>query len=323
MNILTSYWQHRDTFDADVRRIVPDATITRLRPDDDGFADAWRNADVFLGWPLFKEGKPGSAPEDAKHLEWVQTTSAGIASINGKVPDHWQITTAAGVYGETIAEHVFALMLYFRCHLHRAVEAQQQRTWGIGDPAFVELTGQTLAILGLGDIGRNVAVRAAAFGMRVVGMRREASALCPPGVDKVVGNDALDDLLAEADVVVAALPGTKHTRGRLDARRLSLMKPDAGLVNVGRGSLIDSDALATQLAQRPESWAGLDVTHPEPLPGDHALWGLPNVLITPHVCGRTNLHAERFEALFLHNLQHFVNGDPTAMTGVFDRHWEY
>ncbi len=323
MLILSRYPHHRDEFRHALRSVVPDTTFLERAPDDIGFAEAWRDADVFLGWPLFNTDDPALQPDAGTNLRWVQTTSAGIASINGKAPEHWTITTAAGVFGPTIAEHVLGLLLYFRRNLHLCSERQRERVWGIGDAPFVELAGQTLLMLGLGDIGRNVAQRAAALGVRVVGVRREPSVHLPPGVERVVGLDQLDDELPAAHVVVAALPGTRHTRGLLDARRLGLMRDDAGFINVGRGSLVDHDALATQLESRPRSWAGLDVTHPEPLPTDHALWGLPNVLITPHLSGSTDRNAERIEALFLENLRHFAGGDLDRMRNRFDPFWEY
>ncbi len=322
MRILSAYPNHTADFAAAVRRVLPDAQVRCLCPDDTAFAEAWAQADIFIGWPVFGDDRPELSPANATNLRWVQNVSAGIASIKGKVPAHWLLTTASGVYGPTLAEHAVALMLHFERHLHRCATAQQQRTWGIGTARFRELSGLRLLALGFGDIGQNVASRAAALGMRVTGLRRQASAP-QAGSEQIVGIDALDEALAEADVVVASLPGTRHTRGLLDARRLALLRTDAGLINVGRGSLIDHDALAAQLRERPDSYAGLDVTHPEPLPADHALWACPNALITPHIAGGADKHPQRIEALFLHNLRHFVAGDIEHMRSVFDPHWEY
>ncbi|MEM1445260.1 MAG: D-2-hydroxyacid dehydrogenase [Planctomycetota bacterium] len=322
MRILSAYANHSEDFATSVLDAVPGAFLTCLAPGDAGFAEAWAEAEVFIGWPKFGDDRPELSPQRAAKLRWVQATSAGIASIKGHAPEHWVITTASGVFGPTLAEHALAMMLHFERNLHRSVVSQQQRAWGIGPASFRELAGLRLLALGFGDIGQHVAQRAVALGMRVTGLRREASEPAA-GVERVVGMVDLDEALAEADVVVASLPGTRHTRGLLDARRLALMKPDAGLVNVGRGSLIDHDALAAQLLDRPESYAGLDVTHPEPLPSDHPLWACPNALITPHIAGGSEKHPQRVEALFLENLKAFAGGKPEAMRSVFDPHWEY
>ncbi|MEM8781476.1 MAG: D-2-hydroxyacid dehydrogenase [Planctomycetota bacterium] len=322
MRILSGYPNHTDGFADAIAQAVPGAVLTCLSPNDAGFAEAWAETEVFIGWPKFGEDRPELSPDRAANLRWVQATSAGIASIKGYAPEHWLLTTASGVFGPTLAEHALAMMLHFERHLHRSAAAQRRRTWGIGPATFRELSGLRLLALGFGDIGQNVATRAVALGLRVTGLRREASEP-PVGVERVVGLADLDAALAEADVVVASLPGTRHTRGLLDARRLALMPPDAGLVNVGRGSLIDHDALAAQLRDRPASYAGLDVTHPEPLPSDHPLWDCPNALISPHIAGGSEKHPRRVEALFLENLRAFAAGRPEAMRSVFDPHWEY
>ncbi|MEM1099646.1 MAG: D-2-hydroxyacid dehydrogenase [Planctomycetota bacterium] len=322
MEILSQYANHTDAFADAVARTLPQARLRCLSADDPAFPAAWAEAEVFIGWPKFGDDRSELAPERAAKLRWVQATSAGIASVKTFAPEHWLITSASGVYGPTLAEHALAMMLHFERHLHRSAAAQRERTWGIGPARFRELTGLRLLALGFGDIGQNVATRAAAWGMRVTAMRREP-AEAPAGVERVLGIADLDAALAEADVVVASLPGTQHTRGLLDARRLALMQQDAGLINVGRGSLIDHDALAAQLRDRPEAYAGLDVTHPEPLPSDHPLWACDNALITPHIAGGAEKHPERIEALFLENLRAFAAGRVEQMRNVFDPHWEY
>lgn len=306
-----------EDIDQRVRQIVPDARIDHLKPDEPGFDEAWTNCEVFVGGP------PLDRAHEAKKLRWVQASWSGIATLGRNAPAHWLITGGAGLFGPAIAEHVWAMLLHFRRNLHRCVTSQRERRWGIGRPPFIELAGQTLLMLGLGDIGRAVATRAAAFGMRVVGMRRDTATNPPAGVERIIGLDGLDSALPGADVVVAALPGTPHTRGLLDARRLGLLKPGAGLINVGRGSLIDRPALVDALKAGRPGWAGLDVFDPEPLPEDDPLWAMDNVLITPHVAGATDRAAQRLAELFLANLRLYASGREDEMRNLFSREWGY
>ena len=309
----------RDSIAEEVRAVAPDAEVVRAGKDDPGFARAWAEAEVYLGWPL------GPDHEAAESLRWVQTSSAGAGKLVHAVPEGWTVTTAAGVYGPPIAEHALGMILRFTRKLGEAAEAQRKRSWGLPEPPppMAELGGKTLLILGLGDIGRCLAARAAAFGLEVVGVRRHADRPAPPGVARVEPLDALDRLLPEADFVVAALPGTEHTRGLLDARRVGLLKPGAGLVNVGRGSLLDHDALADALDAGRLGFAALDVLPEEPLPPGHRLWTTPRLLVTPHVAGQGGGTGRRLADLFLANLKAYASGDTESMRNVFEHRWGY
>ncbi len=306
-----------DSIAEEVRGVVPDAEVTRAAAGDAGFAAAWADAEVYLGWPM------GLDHAAAKKLRWVQTSSAGAGKLAHAVPEDWLVTTAAGVYGTPIAEHVLGMILHFTRGLGRAAEAQRDGRWTPDLVVPAELGGQRLLILGLGDIGRSLATRAAALGMEVVGVRRHADRPPPPGVDRVEPLDAIDRLLPEADVVVCALPGTEHTRGLLDPRRLGLLRPEAGLVNVGRGSLIDHDALVAALRGDRLGWAALDVLPEEPLSAGHPLWTCPRLLLTPHVAGRGGGNGRRLADLFVDNLRRFAAGDTDGMRNRFEHRWGY
>ena len=171
-----------------------------------------------------------------------------------------------------------------------------------------ELYEKTLLILGLGHIGQEIARRAAAFGMRVIGSRRRPAPLA--GLARVVGEDAWRALLPEADYLVIAAPLTSATRGMLDAAALALMRPSAYLVNIARGEIIDTAALIAALEQGRLAGASLDVLPEEPLPSEHPLWRTPNVWITPHISSSSPRTSERAIAIFLENVRRDMAGQP-------------
>jgi phosphoglycerate dehydrogenase-like enzyme len=251
----------------------------------------------------------------APNLAWVQSTSAGveryIAIPELRGSERIVLTNMQGVHGPTIADHVFGMLLGLTRDLPYYTDPQQRGTWnrgGSGAPR-VALQGRTLLVVGLGGIGREVAKRGKGFGMRVLATRRSAVAP-PPYVDRQGTPDELPALLAESDVVVLCVPLTDETRGMISARELALIRPGGYLVNIARGPVVDSDALVRALEDGHLAGAGLDVTDPEPLPPDHALWRMPNVIITPHVAARSELTGERWWALYIENLRRFGNGEP-------------
>lgn len=316
MHILIGFRGCDDELIQKIQTICPDATVVVARPGEDDFERAWPSCEVYFGAP------PMDRADQAERLRWVQASWSGIATLGNAAPDHWIVTGGSGMFGLPIAEHVFAIMLHFRRHLGPIMAAQSKRQWGVGDHEFVELAGQTMLLLGLGDIGGQVAQRAKAFEMHVIAINRTGGPL-PASVDRLASLGEMDRCLPLADVLVCALPGTKHTRGLLDARRLSLLRPNAGVINVGRGSLIDYDALADALEAGRLGWAGLDVFPKEPLPSDHKLWGLHNALISPHLSGRSTATRARRGDVFLKNLELYCDGRLDEMHNVFSRKWGY
>lgn len=208
-------------------------------------------------------------------LHVIQTLSAGVDWLIGRVPEHVTVCNARGVYDAPLAEWVVGAILAMQRGLVESRDAQAKHAWDAIEPP--ELLGRRVVILGLGSIGTAIADRLRPFGVEVIGVGRNAR-------DGMRGLADLDDVLRDADILVDILPLTSETTGLLDARRLSLLPDGALVVNGGRGRTIETDALVEEL-RAGRIRAALDVTDPEPLPPDHPLWGLPNVLITPHMAG--------------------------------------
>lgn len=248
----------------------------------------------------------------AKCLRWLHLRGAGIdrISVPRLLASDVVLTNGSGNHAPNIAEHVLSLMLAFARQLPRMIRQQGRKEWAApaADRVF-ELSGQTLAIIGYGSIGQELGWRAKALGMRVIGVKREVAA-APPGLDGMFTLDRLNEVLAQADHVVLALPLTAQTRGLLGAGRLRQLKPGAYFYNVGRGPLVDHDALVDALRSGRLAGAGLDVTDPEPLPAHSPLWDMENVVVTAHSAGLTPRSYERFEALLLENLRRFARGEP-------------
>lgn len=245
-------------------------------------------------------------------LLWVQTGSAGVEPYlrPGVLKEHTLLTNATGAYGLAIAEHMLGMLLELMKKLQLYRDAQQKANWG-SQGAVTSLYGSTVLVLGLGDIGGEFGWRCKALGAKVLGVRR-ANREKPDYADGVFLLENLDELLPQADVVAVTLPGTEATKGLLGRERIARMKDGALLLNVGRGSIVDTEALCDALESGKLSGAGLDVTDPEPLPPDHRLWRIPTAVITPHVSGFYHLKEthERIVRIFAENLKRFFAGEP-------------
>lgn len=258
----------------------------------------------------------------AGELRWLQAMSAGVeryVDVAGLAErPEIVLTNMAGVHGPAIADHVFALLLALTRDLRGALDSARGSSWETaqGPIAPGALAGRTLFVVGLGGIGNEVARRGRGFGMRVLATRRSGGAP-PEWVDELGGPDDLGRFLARADAIAICLPLTDETRGLFDERALAQAKPGAILVNVGRGAIVDTDALVAALESGRLAGAGLDVTDPEPLPPEHPLWRLPQVVITPHSSSRAELTDERRDALWIENLRRFGAGE--ALLNVVDR----
>ena len=204
--------------------------------------------------------------QDLPNLEWIQMTWAGADRYTNDpaFPCHITLTNASGAYGATIAEHAIAMLLALYRRLPGYLRQQRQTQWmDLG--AEMALDGQTVVILGAGNIGRETARRLRGFDTTVVGVRRSGAAMMPE-FTSVTGIENLERLLPQADVLIGCLPDTPQTRGLLSRERLAQLKPGAVFINVGRGSLVDTEALTEALQSGHLAGAGLDVTDPEPLP---------------------------------------------------------
>jgi len=288
----------------------------------DDLRAAAADAEVYFGF-----GLPPGLVDAAPGLRWAQSAAAGVRgllkpAVRAAIADgRLVLTNAAGIMAVPIAEHVVGGVLYFLRGFDVAVAQQRARVWdrapwagpapGGADAMPREVGECRVVIVGVRGIGGAVAERLAALGAECVGVRRTTGGALPAGFARVVGNDELDGVLAGADVVVLAAPSTPDTDGLLDAQRIALLPPRAIVVNVGRGALVDEPALAAALAGGRLRGAVLDVTAREPLPPDRPLWGLPNVLLTPHVSPTSpGRFWGRMLDLFVDNWDRYRRGTP-------------
>ena len=252
----------------------------------------------------------------APQLVWVQAHSAGVDRYLS-IPelmheDRIVLTNLRGVHGPAIADHVFAMLLTLTRDLPVHLAGRAEGRWrreGSGVLRSIALRDRTLLVVGLGGIGTEVARRGHGFGMRVIATRRSDDP-APDFVERVGRSPDLLAFLAEADVVVLCVPLTPETEQLFDREAFSAMKRGSYLVNIARGRVVDTDALLDALRSSQLAGACLDVTDPEPLPADHALWQFPNVVITPHVAASAELTEERAWELFRENLRRFDAGEP-------------
>lgn len=258
----------------------------------------------------------GNVPAAMLHgspaLEWLQTNSAGVEAYiqPGVLAGDTLLTNATGAYGLAIAEHMLGMLLELFKKLELYRDAQKSGAWQ-SQGAVKAVYGSTVLVLGMGDIGGEFAARCKALGAKVIGVRRSPRP-CPEYADEVHLLEDLDSLLPQADVVAVTLPGTDATRGLMSRERLAKMKEGAVLLNVGRGFIVDTEALCDALERGYLSGAGVDVTDPEPLPPTHRLWNIPTAVVTPHISGFYHLREthERIVGIFLENLRRFQAGEP-------------
>lgn len=267
-----------EEYSGELRRCFPESRVI-FSGRDRVTEEEIRDADVILGNP------PAEFLKDAGKLKLLQLQSAGADAYTprGILPEGALLTCATGAYGPAVSEHMMASLLSVYKNLHVYRDNQTARRWRC-EGAVRSLRGEKVLVLGLGDIGREFARLASAFGASVSGVKRNLS--CKPDwVEAVYPLDKLPEILPQFDVVASVLPSSPETQGLFDRAMLKKMKPGSILVNAGRGSLIDSDALYDALQKGPLLAACLDVTDPEPLPPDHPLWDCRNLLLTPHTAG--------------------------------------
>ena len=265
----------------------------------------YESADIILGNPPVKY-LPGCT-----RLRFLQTSSAGVDRFlrPGVMPAGAVLAGCSGAWGPAISEHMLAMLLSVMKRLPAYRDAQRTGEWKqLGREKT--LMGARVLVIGTGDLGSSFAKRCKALGSHTVGIRRDPSKSAE-GVDEMHGFDDLDEQIPLADVVTLMLPHTAETAGLIDERRLGLMKDDAILLNGGRGTAIDCDALADVLSRGRLWGAGLDVTNPEPLPADHPLWKQERALITPHAAGGfLDDTMERIASIVLENFRRFRAGEP-------------
>lgn len=303
-----TYWRFPAWLAAALRQRYPGMKVVHL-PDYSQLDEEIRDADIYVGWSLRPEQFAG-----ARKLKWIHATAVGVDQL---MRDDIRrspvvLTNSSGVMTVPMAEHTLGLILALARRLPSAVRYQQQKHWGqqaIWDeePHPMEINGRTLVIVGYGAIGRELARRARACGMRVVGVKRD------PGrgrehADSVVPSDQLNPALAEADFVVLVTPVTPATQRLFGPEQFRAMKKTAYFINIGRGVLVEIDALVAALQEKRIAGAAIDVAEVEPLPSQSPLWETPNLLLTPHLSAVSERLWHRQAALLLDNLDRYFAG---------------
>jgi glyoxylate/hydroxypyruvate reductase A len=254
---------------------------------------------------LYTWGFPTELLPLTKRLKWVQVMGAGVnAFLDTPFPPKVVLTRVEGIFGPWMAEYAFGWLLWASQRTEPLRAHQRMRRWEPINPVL--LRGKTLGVVGVGSIGRVIAAVGRAFQMRVIGLSRTGRRI--PEVDRVYRRPAFHEFLAAADYVVMVAPLTPETRGMLGEPELHAMKPEAWLVNVGRGSLIQEPALIRALQERWIAGAVLDVFAEEPLPAEHPFWGMGNVVVTPHISGPSL--PDEIAPVFNENLRRFLGGRP-------------
>ena len=281
----------------------------------------WRalldRAEVLFGIPDDTAEGLAAAVTGLPRLRWIHATSAGAgeqvrkAGLPPEALERVAVTTSSGVHAVPLAEFAVLGLLAVAKDLPRLLADQRARAWPEVRQPMRELRGQTLFLVGLGAIGREVARLGKALGMQTVGFRRTEGPP-PEWVDEVHGRQRLPELAPRADAVVVSLPHTEETTGLVDRATIERLPPGCIFVNVGRGKVVDEPALVEALRGRRIAGAVLDVFATEPLPRDSPLWTLPNVLVTPHAAALSARENERIVELFVANLRRYLDGEPLA-----------
>jgi phosphoglycerate dehydrogenase-like enzyme len=278
------------------------------------------DADAFIGNISPAEVRGG------KNLKWVQVMSAGVENVlfmsggSDLRDSNIVLTNNKIVQGPEIADHAMAMLLVLSRNLRKYIADDLQENWEGRRFEGIELNGKTAVVIGVGGIGMQIATRAWAFGMNVIGVDPEDKPFSP-FVKKVVKPDQLDEVLPQADVVFISTPHTEKSHKMMGAREFELLKPHSYFVAVSRGGIYDMGGLVKALDSKRLAGAGVDVTDPEPLPKGHALWKFNNVVITPHIAGRSDRDNERMVGTIKENIKRFVDGEP--LINVVDKQKGY
>jgi phosphoglycerate dehydrogenase-like enzyme len=294
----------------------------RSPEDEEEFLAVLAEAEVLYDFP---RGYVRDLMEVAPNLRWVQGSMAGageVAKKAGLLETDVVVTTASGVYSGPLAEFVLMALLQHAKNLDKLRRDRAEKAWRQTHTDTLE--GKTLCIVGMGNIGWAIAERVRPFGTRVVGVKRTVREDDPawPRADELYSTDRLHDALGEADYVAVTLPGTPQTQHLVDAGAIGAMKPGAYFVNVGRGTVVDEEALVKALQSGHLSGAALDVFEVEPLPEESPLWELPNVIVSPHATDMVpSIINKRQTDLFCKNLRRYLDGEP--LVNVLDKELLY
>lgn len=273
--------------------------------DTDNFTSSMADSDILLTWDLPTNNLSGVAPR----LRWIHCIGAGVEHLLPMtwLPEQVTLTNNKGVHAAKAGE--FGLMAILMLHTHIPAVAFNQRNAVYDSLYSTPIAGKTVVILGTGTLGGSSAGKVKQLGVKVIGVNRSGNPV--KGCDRVVTTAQLDDVLPEADYLLIATPDTPQTRGLMTRERLDLMKPTAGIINIGRESVMDYDALCDKLDEGSLGSAILDVFDPEPIEADSRLWSTRNLLITPHISADDgDSYVQMTLGLFFRNLQLFLAGEP-------------
>lgn len=282
-------------------RDFPDCCF-RFGPPDNYTDEECAQADIFIG--MFNPGQM----QAAKNLKWLQASTVGVDRYEGYVDTKKTlVSNSRNLFNKCMGEHTFAMMIAWSRALLLQRDSQNRHEWVLHDVPS-DLFDKTVAVIGLGGIGADVAKKCKAFDMHVIGVRRNLGDK-PDFVDELYSLDQIDQVLEKADFVILAVPLTEQTYHLINRETLKKMKPTAYLLNVARGEVVDTDALTEALQNKTIAAAGLDTVYPEPLPADHPLWSMENVFITPHRANASPT-TNRFRFKFYYeNLRRYLAGE--------------
>jgi D-2-hydroxyacid dehydrogenase (NADP+) len=302
-----------------LRGVTPQAKIVPVSSSN--VTQEIGDADAFIGDITSEEVRAG------KNLKWVGVMSAGVERIlfpRDGTSDLRRssiiLTNNKIVQGPEIADHALAMLLMLSRNLYALYRNDEQQIWSQHSFRGIELNGKTAVVVGVGGIGTQIAVRANAFGMTVIGVDPEDKPFVP-FLRQVVKPDEFDDVIPQADVVFLSVPDTPRSHKMMGTHEFELMKKNSYFIAVSRGGIYDMNGLVKALDEKRLAGAGVDVTDPEPLPKGHALWKFENVIITPHIAGRSDQDAARMILTIKENVRRFVAGKP--LINVVDKQKGY
>jgi D-2-hydroxyacid dehydrogenase (NADP+) len=303
----------------DLQSVTPKAKIVPVTKGN--VMEEIVDADAYIGEITSAEVRAG------KNLKWVGVMSAGVERVlfprdgSSDLRDsHITLTNNKIVQGPEIADHALAMLLMLSRNLYILYKNDQQQTWDPHSFHGIELNGKTAIVVGVGGIGTQIAVRANAFGMTVIGVDPEDKPFLP-FLKSLVKPDQFDDVLPQADVVFISVPDTPKSHKMMGAHQFELMKRNSYFIAVSRGGIYDMNGLVKALDEKRLAGAGVDVTDPEPLPKGHALWKFENVIVTPHIAGRSDQDSVRMVGTIKDNIRRFVEGKP--LVNVVDKQKGY
>lgn len=302
-----------------LRGTGPEVKIVPVTPSD--VMNEIVDADAFVGEITSAQVRA------AKNLKWVAIMSAGVERVlfpadgsDDLRRSNIILTNNKVVQGPEIADHALAMLLMLSRNLYVLYRNDQQQVWDPRSFHGIELRGKTAVVVGVGGVGSQIALRANAFGMKVIGVDPDDKPFLP-FVDRLVKPDQLDEVIPLADVVFLSVPDTPKSHKMIGERQFQLMKKNTYFIAVSRGGIYEMPALVKALDEKRLAGAGVDVTDPEPLPKGHALWQFPNAIITPHIAGRSDQDASRMVGTIVENARRFVAGKP--LTNVVDKQKGY